>query len=81
MTPKQLRILRFIVAYIREHSMPPTLAEIAEHLGITKVTVLDHVRAMEARGLIRRLRYTQRGIEVLRQPDVPDACPVCGRTA
>lgn len=81
MTPKQLRILRFIVAYIREHSVPTTLQEIAEHVGISKITVLDHVRAMESRGLIRRLRYTQRSIEVLRQPELPDSCPLCGRPA
>lgn len=64
-TPKQLRILTFIREFSAGHQYSPTLQEIADEVGITKITVLDHLQALERRGFIRRRRYESRSIEVL----------------
>jgi repressor LexA len=64
-TPKQLEVLRFVEDYARGNGCPPTLQEVADHLRITKVTVLSHLRALEREKHIKRGYYRRRGIEVL----------------
>lgn len=45
----------------------PTIREIAEHMSITSPAgVVGHLRALERKGLIRRLPGAARGIEVVR---------------
>jgi repressor LexA len=67
LTPKQLRIFEFIKDFRDEHSYAPTLEEIAVNFSVSKITVLQHLRALEKRGAIRRSRYQARSIEV-REP-------------
>ncbi|KAF0241285.1 MAG: repressor [Planctomycetota bacterium] len=63
-TPKQLNILKFIQGFTETNQYSPTLQEIADHIGVSKITILDHLRALERRGIIRRQRYLSRSIEV-----------------
>ena len=46
-TPRQLEILRFIRDYRERSGYSPTMQEIGDHLGLTKVTVFEHVGALE----------------------------------
>jgi len=64
LTPKQLRIFKFIRQFRDTHEYAPTLEEIAVHFSVSKITVLQHLRALEKRGAIRRGRYQTRGIEI-----------------
>ena len=64
LTPKQLRIFKFIRDFRESHSYAPTLVEIARAFDISKITVLQHLRALEKRGAIRRRRYQARSIEL-----------------
>ncbi|MCE9582850.1 MAG: transcriptional repressor LexA [Planctomycetes bacterium] len=64
-TPKQLRILKFIQTFTESNHYSPTLQEIADEIGVSKITILDHLRALERRGIIRRQRYLSRSIEVV----------------
>ena len=64
LTPRQLKIVRFIRDYVAEHEIPPTMQEIADHLGVSRPTVFEHIEALEARGAIRRRRTISRGIEL-----------------
>jgi repressor LexA len=64
LTPRQLKIVRFIRDYVAEHEIPPTMQEIADHLGVSRPTVFEHIEALEARGAIRRQRTISRGIEL-----------------
>lgn len=64
LTPKQLRVLEFIRGFRDTHDYAPTLEEIASHFRISKITVLQYLRALEKRGAIRRGRYQARGIEI-----------------
>lgn len=65
MTPKQQEVLRLVEEYTAGHGYAPTLQEIALKLGVTKVTVLSHLRQLEKGKHIKRSYYRRRSIEVL----------------
>ena len=76
MTPKQMEVLRFIEDFSNQHGYSPTLQEIADHLHVSKVTILGHLKNLEREKRIRRPHYRRRAIEVL-QPI--RRLPVLGR--
>jgi repressor LexA len=77
-TPRQFEVLRFIEDYAARKGCSPTLQEMADHLRLSKVTVLGHLRRLEKSRHIRRGYYRRRGIEVL----IPSRrLPVVGRIA
>lgn len=78
MTPRQLDALRYVEGYAAQNGYAPTLQEIGDHLKITKVTALSHLRALEKARHIRRGHYRRRGIEVLTPTR---KLPVIGRIA
>src|SRR4051812_5532586 len=88
LSPKQLEVLEFIRAFIREHHSPPTRGEIAEGLGLKNRQGIDqHLRALEMKGAIELISGISRGIR-LREPalqsisDVEDhTLPLLGRIA
>jgi len=63
LTPRQLEILDFIRDFRRMRRYSPTLEEIGRHFGVSKVTVLEHVRALERKGAVRHVKYVARSIE------------------
>jgi len=68
-TKRQRDVLRSIRASLEEEGIAPTLEEIGEELGgISRVAVLDHLRALERKGAIRRAPHQARAIEIL-DPD------------
>ncbi len=79
LTGKQLAVLRFIRDYRLEHSISPTLEEIAKDFGVSKITVHEHLGHLERKGAIFRLRARARGIQVLHDPDTPQARGVPAR--
>jgi repressor LexA len=64
LTPRQLEIVKFIRAYAEEHEYVPTMQEIADHLGVSRPTVFEHIEALEARGAIKRQRAKSRALEL-----------------
>jgi repressor LexA len=64
-TPKQLEVLQYVEDYSVKNGFSPTLQEVADHLRITKVTVLSHLRQLEKSRHIKRSYYRRRAIEVL----------------
>ncbi|PIE25669.1 MAG: repressor LexA [Planctomycetota bacterium] len=90
LTERQLDVLRFIRDYRRENALAPTLEEIANFFDVSKITVHEHLKHLERKGAIFRLRGKARGIQILYDPDspegrgmVPDAVsmPVLGQIA
>ena len=65
LTPRQLEIVKFIRTYVAEHEYAPTMQEIADHLGVSRPTVFEHIEALEARGAIKRQRTRSRAIELV----------------
>jgi len=72
LTPKQLKILSLIRDYQREHGYSPTMQELADQLGVSKVTVFEHVAVLEKKGLLRRTPHRARSLELSSQVEFPD---------
>ena len=53
LTPRQLRILQLIRDYRIANGYSPTMQELADELGISKVTVFEHVEALIKKGALR----------------------------
>jgi len=67
-TDRQLKVLTYVHAYTQEKGVAPTLREIASNFGVTKVTALEHLRALEKKRAIRRHRHQPRSIELVDGP-------------
>ncbi len=66
LTRRQRDIVAFLEHYQQQHSISPTLEEIAQHLGVNKVTVFGHVAELERKGvLVRRLKRASRSLEMV----------------
>lgn len=63
-TPKQLNILKFIYNYQQQHSCSPTYKEIGLSIGVSGVTVYEHLCALEKKGAITRRAYDARSVEL-----------------
>jgi len=75
-TPRQFQILTFVRDYRRRLGYSPTMQEIGDHLGLTKVTVFEHVGALERKGLLRRgARHKARSLQVTSKATFPDERP------
>ena len=82
-TLKQKVVLDYVAGYQREHGISPTLEEIGEELGVTRVTAFQHVKSLEKKGAIKTTPLLSRSIEIL-DPDYrpdSDTIPVMGRIA
>lgn len=65
---RQKQILDFIKQYIDKYGYSPTLAEIAESIGVSSLaTVHEHLQALVLKGVIKRFDGAVRGIEILDQ--------------
>ena len=64
LTPKQLHVLHCVRNFRHDHGYSPTLEELARTLHVSKITILQHLRALEKRGAIHRTRYQARSIEI-----------------
>lgn len=74
-TKKQRDLLEFIAAYQQEHGVSPTLEEMGRKFGVHRVTMFQHVAALERRGAVRRATQLARGLEIL-DPDFLPARPL-----
>ena len=64
-TPRQLEILRLIRNFRNRHGYSPTMQELGDRLGLTKVTVFEHVGALERKGLLRReAKHKARSLQI-----------------
>ncbi len=82
-TVRQQQVLEFVRATLEERGIAPTLEEIATDLGgISRVSVLDHLRALERKGAIKRRQREARAIEILDPQYVPSrGVPLVGTIA
>jgi len=71
--PRQKQVLEFIKEYVAQNEYPPSLRDIAAHIGVSgNVAVISHLEALERKGFIRRDTGSSRGIVLIRekQPEV-----------
>ena len=85
MTPRQLEILTMVRDGRRRNGYSPTLQEIADELGISKITVFEHVEALLRKGLLTRRTNRARSLELSELASLPDErptiLPLVGRIA
>jgi len=65
LTDRQREIFDFIKTFIKERGYPPSIREIGAHFHIYPRAVLDHLRALEKKGYLRRQGTMSRGLEIL----------------
>lgn len=84
---RQQSILQFIERFLEENDYPPTIRDIQTELGISSTSVVDYnLKALEARGAIRRNSKISRGIELAqrsssRRNNNVVAIPIIGQIA
>jgi DNA-binding MarR family transcriptional regulator len=61
----ELRILRFIQQYVREHTYPPSLNEIARGCYLSRSSVSRYIDRLQMQGRIARDFGIARGITLL----------------
>jgi repressor LexA len=71
-TPKQLRILVAIRDFRVQHGYSPTMQELADQLDVSKVTIFEHVEALERKNLILRAHNRARSLEIAPTVKLPD---------
>ena len=72
LTPRQLDVLVAIRNYRHLHGYAPTMQELADSLGTSKVTIFEHVGALERKNVIRRDKHKARSLEIISDELLPD---------
>jgi repressor LexA len=72
LTPRQLDVLVAIRNYRHLNGYAPTMQELADSLGTSKVTIFEHVGALERKNVIRRDKHKARSLEIIADERLPD---------
>jgi repressor LexA len=72
LTPRQLDVLVAIRNYRHLHGYSPTMQELADQLGTSKVTIFEHVGALERKRVLRRDKHKARSLEIVGEDRLPD---------
>ncbi len=72
LTPKQLRILQLIRDSRIRRGYSPTMQELADEIGVSKVTVFEHVEALIKKGALVREANKARSLSIADGIAVPD---------
>ena len=77
LTDKQIQVYDYIVSFQRDHGYPPSVREIARHLGLkSPSTVHFHLKGLEAAGVITKEEGKTRAITVVGGfPSEPEELP------
>ncbi len=79
LTERQQRVLKFIQNHYRKHGYPPTIHEIASHLGVKWNHGIErHLEALEKKGYIKRVPDKSRGIQLAHRSTGIEV-PIVGR--
>ena len=86
LTPKQLRILQLIRDWRVRRGYSPTMQELADEIGVSKVTVFEHVEALIKKGALVREPNKARSLSIADGIAVPDEArpmrfPLVGKIA
>src|SRR6201995_1242632 len=72
LTPRQLDVIVAIRNYRPLHGYAPTMQELADQLGTSKVTIFEHVGALEKKRVISRDKHKARSMEIIADELLPD---------
>lgn len=69
LTEKQIRVLRFFRDFREEHGISPTLEEAAADIGVSKITIYEHLNQLIKKGAVHRAKAKARSVTILYDPD------------
>jgi repressor LexA len=72
LTPRQLDVIVAIRNYRHINGYAPTMQELADQLGTSKVTIFEHVGALEKKRVLRRDKHKARSLEITSDEKLPD---------
>jgi repressor LexA len=72
LTPRQLDVIVAIRNFRHMHGYAPTMQELADQLGTSKVTIFEHVNALEKKRVLKRDRHKARSLEIVGSGKLPD---------
>src|SRR3954470_12379486 len=72
LTPRQLDVLVAIRNYRHLNGYAPTMQELADQLGTSKVTIFEHVGALERKHVLKRDKHKARSLEIVSDEMLPD---------
>ena len=72
LTPRQLDVIVAIRDYRHLHGYSPTMQELADQLGTSKVTIFEHVGALEKKHVLKRDKHKARSLEITADEKLPD---------
>lgn len=86
LTPRQLDLLRAFRTHRMSHACSPTMQELADVLGVSKVTVHEHVKLLVAKGVLTQEPNRTRSLALAEDVVLPDeerslSFPLVGRVA
>jgi repressor LexA len=65
-------LLVFIRDFRRKRGYAPTMQELADQFHVSKVTVFEHVEALQRKGYLERLPHKARSLKLSENIDFPD---------
>jgi repressor LexA len=72
LTPRQVDVVVAIRNYRHLNGYAPTMQELADMLGTSKVTIFEHVGALERKRVLRRDKHKARSLEIVTDKRLPD---------
>ncbi|GAB4272013.1 MAG: transcriptional repressor LexA [Deferrisomatales bacterium] len=82
LTPKQKRVLEFVVGYVEAHGFAPTQQEIAQAFGFRSLgTVQNYLVRLERQGFLKRTWNAKRALEVVDSEPSENEVPLLGYVA
>lgn len=72
LTPRQTDVVVAIRNYRHLHGYSPTMQELADQLGTSKVTIFEHVGALEKKHVLHRNKHKARSLEIVSDELLPD---------
>jgi repressor LexA len=79
LSPRQSEVLAFLVLRMEEGDRPPSQVEMAEHFGIRRNAITDHLAALAGKGYIELVPNSARGVRVLALPPDLVAAPAANQ--
>jgi repressor LexA len=68
-TERQQKILDFISGYVRTHTYPPTIREVADFFSISVKGAHDHLTALKKKGLLKQNEKKSRTMELVKNTE------------
>lgn len=67
LTEKQQAVLAFVREFIEDKGISPTLEEMSQYFGVSKVTIYEHVKALIEKGALKKEANRKRSIQLVEE--------------